>query len=175
MQMNYLMDLVSTRMWKAILTRVTGLTVPSMAKVTNFHSHTYLLILTIIFIPIQGTWTYANGDQYVGDWANGHKHGYGIWTLKNGDRYEGHFFNDARNGKGTYYFATGDLYVGDYVDDIKEGFGEYTAKVTTPCKDVATSGKYRYFDGDHYIGQYHKNNRHGIGNHWSKYVNLYEG
>ena len=108
MQMDTHMDLVSTRMWKARLTRVTGSMGPSMARVTNFHSHTYLLILTII--SIQGTWTYANGDQYVGDWANGHKHGHGVWTLKNGDRYEGHFFNDARNGKGTYYFATGDLY-----------------------------------------------------------------
>ncbi len=96
--------------------------------------------------------------------------------MKNGDRYEGPFFNDARNGiGGKYYFATGDLYIGDYVDDIKEGNGEYMAKVTTPCKDVATSGKYRYFEGDHYIGQYHKNNRHGIGKQWSKNGNLYEG
>ena len=132
--------------------------------------------LNTYYSYIKGTWTYANGDQYVGDWANGHKHGYGIWTLKNGDRYEGPFFNDARNGiGGKYFFATGDLYIGDYVDNIKEGNGEYIAKVTTPCRDVATSGKYRYFEGDHYIGQYRKNNRHGIGKQWSKNGNIYEG
>lgn len=123
----------------------------------------------------KGTWSYVNGDIYVGDWANGHKHGFGSWTLTNGDRYEGQFFNDARNGKGTYYFATGDLYVGDYVDGIKEGVGEYTAKVTTPCKDVAISGKYRYIQGDHYIGQYHKNNRHGRGKQWSNDGTFYDG
>jgi cyanophycinase len=123
----------------------------------------------------KGTWTYPNSDKYVGDWANGHKHGFGIWTLSNSDRYEGQFFNDARNGKGTYYFGTGDLYVGDYVEDIKEGFGEYRAKVTTPCRDVATSGKYRYFAGDFYVGQYHKNNRHGIGKQTSANGDVYEG
>ncbi len=95
--------------------------------------------------------------------------------MGNGDRYEGQFFDDARNGKGVYYFKSGDVYVGDYVDDIKHGKGDYTAKVTTPCKDIATSGKYRYFDGDHYIGDFHKNNRHGFGKQWSKNGDYYEG
>ena len=95
--------------------------------------------------------------------------------MTNGDRYEGQFFDDARNGKGEYYFKTGDVFIGNYVEDIKEGMGDYTAKVTTPCKDVATSGKYRYFEGDHYTGNFHKNNRHGFGKQWSKNGDYYEG
>jgi hypothetical protein len=123
----------------------------------------------------KGTWTYINGDVYTGDWENSHKHGTGTWTLSNGDRYEGDFCNDARNGKGAYYFRSGDSYVGDYVNDIKEGEGEYIAMVTTPCRDVAVSGKFRYFESDHYIGHYKNNNRHGFGKQWSKNGDYYEG
>lgn len=61
------------------------------------------------------------------------------------------------------------------MEDIKEGLGEYRAKVSTPCRDVATSGKYRYFAGDYYVGQYHKNNRHGIGKQTSENGEIYEG
>ena len=35
----------------------------------------------------KGTWTYENGDIYVGDFLENEMHGYGIYTLKNGKKY----------------------------------------------------------------------------------------
>lgn len=47
-----------------------------------------------------GVFNYLNGDQYNGNWVDGHKEGTGIHTSKNGDTYEGHWKNDKRHGYG---------------------------------------------------------------------------
>jgi hypothetical protein len=31
-----------------------------------------------------GTYTYANGDKYVGEYRDGNKHGYGVYTKADG-------------------------------------------------------------------------------------------
>ena len=36
----------------------------------------------------KGTYVSANGDKYQGEYANGHKHGYGITSWTNGSRHE---------------------------------------------------------------------------------------
>ncbi len=46
-------------------------------------------------------------------------------TFANGDEYVGDFVNDRRTGKGTYKFATGDVYEGDFVDGVMNGYGTY--------------------------------------------------
>ena len=50
-----------------------------------------------------GTYTYADGSKYVGEWKN-----------------------DKRNGQGTYTFANGDKYVGGHKDDNMHGQGTLT-------------------------------------------------
>jgi hypothetical protein len=50
----------------------------------------------------QGTYTYANGDKYVGEWKDDKKNGKGTYTSANGDKYVGEYMNDKKNGKGTY-------------------------------------------------------------------------
>ena len=42
----------------------------------------------------QGTFTYANGDQYVGAYKDGKWHGRGTYTFTNGRRDDGYFMND---------------------------------------------------------------------------------
>ena len=34
----------------------------------------------------QGTWTYFNGDKYVGEWKDGKYHGQGTYTFKDGSK-----------------------------------------------------------------------------------------
>jgi hypothetical protein len=104
----------------------------------------------------KGTYHFADGIKYVGDWVDGKMMGQGVYTWPSGDRYErccstisryapgigrglsaaetndaeapvrGQFKDDKKNGEGTYYFADGDKYVGDWVDDRRTGQSVYT-------------------------------------------------
>ena len=48
----------------------------------------------------KGSYTYADGSKYIGDFKDGEPLGYGTCTYANGDRYEGFWANDSPNGKG---------------------------------------------------------------------------
>ena len=54
-----------------------------------------------------GTYTYANGNKYVGEYKNGKIYGQGTYTWTNGNKYVGEFKDAKRNGLGTYIFANG--------------------------------------------------------------------
>ena len=41
-----------------------------------------------------GTYNYADGGKYVGEWKNGKFHGQGTYTFANGKRLVGYFMND---------------------------------------------------------------------------------
>ena len=104
----------------------------------------------------KGTYYYANGNKYMGDWVDENRTGQGVFTWPSGDRYErccsamprpslfasrtlpahtmnstevqmsGQFKDDKKNGKATCYLANGDKYVGDWVDDLRTGQGVFT-------------------------------------------------
>ena len=44
-----------------------------------------------------------------GDWKNDKNHGQGTYTFANGDKYVGGYKNGERNGQGTYTFADGEI------------------------------------------------------------------
>lgn len=68
-----------------------------------------------------GTYTYSNGDKYVGEWHEDQKHGLGMNMYATGDKYVGEFRNDSRNGQGTYVFANGRKEVGGFKDGLLHG------------------------------------------------------
>jgi hypothetical protein len=74
----------------------------------------------------QGTLTFASGDKYVGEWKDNKENGQGIYTSTNGDKYEGEFKDSKYNGQGTYIVANGDKYVGEMKDNEYNGQGTYT-------------------------------------------------
>ena len=47
----------------------------------------------------KGTWTYANGDVYVGDFFEHKMHGNGIYTLKDGMKYSSTWKDGERVGE----------------------------------------------------------------------------
>ncbi len=71
---------------------------------------------------------WATSQQYIGDWKNNKKEGYGIKVYDNKDKYEGNWKNGLRHGKGTYWVCIGKnkfrkLYTGDWYENKKEGLG----------------------------------------------------
>jgi antitoxin component YwqK of YwqJK toxin-antitoxin module len=54
-----------------------------------------------------GTYTYADGRKYVGEYRNGKKHGQGTTTYPNGTKYVGEWRDGEYNGQGTRTDANG--------------------------------------------------------------------
>ena len=48
------------------------------------------------------------------EWVNDSRHGRGTYTFANGDIYIGEFASDVMDGKGTYRYANGNVYEGGY-------------------------------------------------------------
>ena len=64
-----------------------------------------------------GTYTYANGDKYVGEFEDGKPQGQGTHTCANGDKYVGEFKEGKRTGQATYTTADGTVYKGIWGND----------------------------------------------------------
>jgi hypothetical protein len=71
----------------------------------------------------QGTLTLASGNKYVGEWKDGDFNGQGTYTYADGAKYVGEFRDGDFNGQGTYTFADGTKYVGEFKDDEFNGQG----------------------------------------------------
>jgi len=76
-----------------------------------------------IFHNCFGTYTFSNGDKYVGEYKDNRENGQGTFTGANGDKYVGEWKDGKRNGQGTLTFARGEKYVGKFKDGIREGEG----------------------------------------------------
>jgi len=55
---------------------------------------------------------YANGDQYIGEVYNGHRHGFGIYYYANGDIWYGSYRDDFRNGYGALFCQDNRINIG---------------------------------------------------------------
>ena len=103
-----------------------------------------------------GAVTNADGDEYVGEWKDGKKHGQGTYTDVNGDKYVGEFKDGKIHGQGTITYAPRDIGHGDilpgniYVGELKDG--KYHGQGTLTYADKST-----------YVGEFKDGKRHGKG------------
>ena len=122
----------------------------------------------------QGTYTYANGDKYVGNFKDDKSHGQGTYTYASGDKYVGEYKDDKKNGQGTYTHANGDKYVGEFKDGKENGPGTYTHangdKYVGNFKDGKSHGQGTYYfladnqaKGAKYVGEFKDGVSHGLG------------
>jgi len=78
-----------------------------------------------------GTYQYACGTSYTGDWAYGKRNGKGKLNIINGDVYDGDFVDSKRHGYGTYTFSKpikGMVYKGEWYESLRERI-EYLFRV----------------------------------------------
>lgn len=82
--------------------------------------------------PLQkGTFSWLGRCHYEGQWKNGKYHGGGHHIDVNGDEYLGKFESGYKHGYGKMIYAsTGDIYEGDWLDGQRHGTGKYTELAT---------------------------------------------
>ena len=73
-----------------------------------------------------GTYTWPNGDKYVGEYRDDKKTGQGTYTYADGNKYVGEYRDDKQTGQGTFTWNNGDKYVGEYRDGKLTGQGTFT-------------------------------------------------
>jgi hypothetical protein len=122
----------------------------------------------------QGTNTWADGRKYVGEYKDDKRNGQGTYTWPDGNKYVGEYKNDNQNGQGTSTWANGDKYVGEYKNDKKNGQGTYTW-----ARGSKYVGEYNtWADGRKYVGEWKDDNQNGQGTYtWpdgNKYVGEYK-
>jgi len=74
----------------------------------------------------RGTMKYADGRVYIGEFKSGLRHGKGVLTWPSGRRYEGEFVRGKRTGKGIMTYPDGRVYKGDFLDGERSGSGVMT-------------------------------------------------
>ena len=73
----------------------------------------------------QGTLTFAIGNKYVGEFRDHQFHGQGTYTFRSGNKYVGEFKDHQFHGKGVYTYANGSRYIGEFKDDKNNGQGTF--------------------------------------------------
>lgn len=89
-----------------------------------------------------GTFQFANGDQYTGQWTGGQPNGKGAYYFKSKERYEGAFRNGKFEGQGTMFYPDGARYVGNWRNNRKHGAGKLVAPTGAVTQGTWADGKF---------------------------------
>jgi len=95
-----------------------------------------------------GTFTYADGSRYVGNFENGVFSGRGTMVWADGTRYEGEWSLGRMHGQGTLTSAGGSVFTGSFVSGVFSGRGTHTYTV---------NGAIFVYEGDFLNGVAHGN------------------
>merc|ERR1719401_1216457 len=71
----------------------------------------------------EGTYKFANGRIYKGQWKDGHMSGEGKMQFPCGSEYEGSYEKDIKSGEGTFRWPDGRIYKGQWKDGKQHGKG----------------------------------------------------
>ena len=93
-----------------------------------------------------GSFTWPDGSNYVGEYKNGHPHGFGTYIWPDGDKYTGFWVYGKRHGLGFHSRRNGFVYVGNFVDNLPQGNGSSIDK-----------------QGNSYSGEWESGLQNGIG------------
>ena len=84
----------------------------------------------------QGTYTFASGDKYVGQYKDGKRNGQGTFTFADRSKWVGAWENDNLNGYAVTYYADGSINQEGIFKDDEFLYTEKRSKpVITPSTD----------------------------------------
>ena len=127
--------------------------------------------------------------------SDGKKHGKGTYCFASGAKYDGDYVDGKREGKGVFYFSDGKKYVGDFRDNKLHGNGilynpngivlysgkwennqraESSASGTSSLPKMVMT-EIKMPNGDVYVGEVKDNKKHGVGTYYYANGNRYEG
>ena len=93
----------------------------------------------------RGTYTNKDGSPgIVGEWKDGYIHGQGTMTYPDGSKYEGEWKDGFMHGQGTFTFSYGRQYVGEYKDSLRHGQGTMTYPDGTKDEGIWKEGTFLY-------------------------------
>ncbi|CAI5654101.1 MORN repeat-containing protein 4 isoform X1 [Oreochromis niloticus] len=74
----------------------------------------------------RGSFTYASGEEYHGEWKEGRRHGDGQLKFQDGTCYTGQFENGLFHGSGVLLFTDGSRYEGEFAHGKFHGTGVFS-------------------------------------------------
>uniref|UniRef100_A0A674PDJ8 MORN repeat-containing protein 4 n=1 Tax=Takifugu rubripes TaxID=31033 RepID=A0A674PDJ8_TAKRU len=74
----------------------------------------------------RGSFTYASGEEYHGEWKEGRRHGVGQLKFQDGTCYSGQFENGLFHGSGVLFFTDGSRYEGEFSHGKFHGSGIFS-------------------------------------------------
>lgn len=122
-----------------------------------------------------------NDKNYVGEWLNGKRDGFGIVTWDDGAKFIGYFLNDLANGLGKQLHKGGEVYFGEWVNDRASGLGYYTNTRNSRYEGEWKNDKHNGFGrqvqlkGSVYTGEFLNGMKNGLGRLELDDGSVYEG
>jgi hypothetical protein len=115
-----------------------------------------------------GTYSWPDGNKYVGEFKNGNFAGQGTFyhladNQWKGDKYVGEFRDGKFNGQGTYTFYNENKYVGEFRNNNPNGQGAFYFLANNQSK------------GDKYVGEFRDGKFNGQGTHFLLAENQWKG
>lgn len=117
----------------------------------------------------RGKQTWANGDEYIGEFSNGKKSGDGTLQCSNGYKYEGLWENDKMEGDGESTWPNGYRYMGKHSHGILGDNGTVISKNGETYEGALLDGKANgrgkrsWTNKDRYEGEFRNDKKHGKG------------
>ncbi len=113
-----------------------------------------------------GTYAYADGSKYEGQFKAGKKQGWGSFYFANGDKYTGDFKLNYAEGYGTMFYVNGTIYKGNWYkgEYIKEEMISKGGRGCVKGNCITGEGTYIYEGGvGTYEGEFLEGRPHGKG------------